>query len=68
MKMMAGREEGQTSVEYAVVFVGFLSVIIALGFMGNAIGDGLLVEHALQVASHHVVAVVPGVICDVFFF
>jgi hypothetical protein len=53
-------------VEYAVVFAGFLAVVVALGVFRDALQGGLLVEHALACAPHHVSGVVTGVVSDVF--
>ncbi len=59
---------GQSTVEFAIVTAGFLSATIALSLVWHAFGDGLLVEHALSVASHHVQGVVPAVVADVFLY
>jgi len=55
-------------VEFAVVTVGFLAVTVALGALWRMLGGGLLVEHALAVASHHIQAVAPVTIMDVFLY
>ncbi len=59
---------GQSTVEFAVVLFGFLAMLAALGVLWRALEGGLLVEHALQSASHHVETVVPGVVADVFLY
>lgn len=61
-------EAGQSTVEFAVITAGFLAVTVALGAMWHAFGGGLLVEHAVAVASHHVQAVAPATITDVFLY
>ena len=66
--MRARGARGQSTVEFAVVTVGFLAATIALSTMWHAFGDGLLVEHALDVASHHLQAVAPTTIADIFLF
>ncbi|MBR3182636.1 MAG: hypothetical protein IKF56_08400 [Eggerthellaceae bacterium] len=62
------RERGQATVEFAVVAAGFMAVTIALSVMWKAFGGGLLVEHALAVASHHIQAVAPVTIVDIFLY
>ena len=61
-------ERGQSTVEFAVVTAAFLAATVALGAMWHAVGDGLFIEHALAVASHHVKSVSPVVIGDVFLY
>ena len=51
-----------------MITAGFLAATVALGTMWNAFGGGLLVEHALAVASHHVQAVAPTTIADIFLY
>lgn len=47
---------GQSTIEYAVVFAAFVTVVIALGAMAKMLAAGLVIEHALQAASHHIAA------------
>lgn len=61
-------ESGQSTVEFAVVTVGFLSATVALAAMWRAFGGGMLVEHALAVASHHIQSVAPATIVDIFLY
>ena len=61
-------DSGQSTVEFAVVMAGFLAVTVALGALWHALSDGLLVEHALVVASHHIQAVAPVTIVDIFLY
>lgn len=56
---------GQASVEYAVVLVGFLALIIALGTLHSFLEDGALVEHALQSSSHAIERICSGTTKDV---
>ena len=51
-----------------MVTAGFLAVTVALGLMWHAFGDGLLLEHALSVASHHVQTAAPAVLVDIFLY
>ena len=61
-------ERGQSTVEFALVTAGFIAAAVALSTMWHAFGDGVLVEHALAVASHHVQAVAPATISDIFLY
>lgn len=63
-----GGSAGQGTVEYAIVMFAFLSLVAGLGAMWHAFDTGLLVEHALQSASHHVASVSPGAFVDVFMY
>ena len=65
---LAADEKGQSMVEFAVVTAGFLSVTVALSLFWHAIDGGMLVEHALAVASHHIQAVLPTTISDIFIY
>ena len=59
---------GQSTVEFAVVMAAFLAVTAALAVMWRAFEGGLLVEHALAVASHHIQSVAPVTIVDIFLY
>ena len=65
---MLAEESGQATVEFALVTAAFLVVTVALAAVWHAIGDGLLVEHAAAVASHHIQAVAPATVADIFLF
>ena len=54
--------------EFALVTAGLLAVIVACGALWRSFEGGLFVEHALMAASHHVQAVAPGAVADVFVF
>lgn len=56
---------GQASVEYAVVLVGFLALIIALGTLHSFLEDGAVIEHALQSSSHAIERICSGTTKDV---
>lgn len=64
--MNARGDKGQSSVEYALVFAAFLSLVIALGLLWRLFDTGLVVDHALQSASHHLREVAEGAWLDVF--
>lgn len=55
-------------VEFAVVAAGFLAGAAALAALWRVFGDGVVVEHAIAVASHHVQAVAPATIVDIFLY
>lgn len=68
VRLFPGECHGQGTLEYALVMVGFLSVVAALASLWRVLDGGVFVEHALMSASHHVQAVSPGVAADVFLF
>lgn len=59
---------GQASVEYAVVLAAFLALVIALGALWRLFDLGVVVDHALQSASHHIMGVAEGSWGDVFLY
>ena len=61
-------DSGQSTVEFAVVTAGFLAATAALSALWHVLSDGMLVEHALAVASHHVQAVAPATLVDIFLY
>ena len=63
-----GKLKGQSSVEYAIVFAAFLAVVIGLGAMANLFESGLILEHALQSASHHLKDVASSAWVDIFLY
>lgn len=65
--ILAG-DSGQSTVEFAVIAAGFLSATVALAAMWRAFGGGILVEHALAVASHHIQSVAPVTLVDIFLY
>ena len=64
----ANDQKGQSTVEFAVVTAGFLAVTVALSAVWHALGEGLFVEHALAVASHHVQSVAPATLPDILLY
>lgn len=59
---------GQSTVEFAVVTAAFLAVTSALVAWWHMLDGGLIVEHALAVASHHIQSVAPATIPDIFLY
>ena len=51
-----------------MVTAGFLAATVALGALWRVFGDGLVMEHAVAVASHHVQAVAPATVTDIFLY
>ena len=47
---------------------GFLSLVVGLSALWHAFDGGLLVRHALSVASHHIQLVAPTTIADLFLY
>lgn len=61
-------QSGQGTVEFALVAAAFLVISLGLAALWGAFDGGLLVQHALQAASHHVGGVMPGNIADIFLY
>lgn len=59
---------GQSTVEFVIVTAGLICVVVALGALWHSVNSGLLVEHALSAASHHLVDVPAAFIVDIFRF
>lgn len=59
---------GQGTVEYALVLAVFLALVIALGVVWRFLDAGVIVDHALQSASHHLKDVASGAWIDVFLY
>lgn len=62
------RFRGQSSVEYAIVFAAFLAMVVGLGAVANLLESGLVLEHALQSASHHLSNVAAAAWADIFLY
>ena len=66
---MGGRRlSGQSTVEFAIVFAAFLALVLGLGAMADLFQSGMVVEHALQSASHHLKNVATGAWADVLLY
>lgn len=61
------RFRGQSSVEYAIV-AAFLAMVVGLGAVANLLESGLVLEHALQSASHHLSNVAAAAWADIFLY
>lgn len=67
-KRAVGVEDGQGTVEFALVAAAFMAAIVACGLLWRTLEGGLFVEHALLSASHHVQLASPGCAADVFLY
>ena len=56
---------GQGTVEFAIVTAALLAVVVGLGALWRLFGDGIVLDHALASASHHLSGSI-GAIIDVF--
>lgn len=61
-------ERGQSTVEFAVIMMGFAAITAALAALAHGFGDGLFVAHALATASHHIQSVSPVTAADIFLY
>ena len=61
-------EHGQSTVEFAVIAVACAAVCAGLAALWHLAGGGSLVDHALAVASHHLQAVAPATVVDIFLY
>lgn len=66
MKQLFKNEDGQSTVEYAIVTAALLVVVLALGLLWNLGDDGIFVDHAQSSASHHLEDAAAGIVGDVF--
>ena len=51
-----------------MITAGFLAATVALGTLWHALDGGIVIEHALAVASHHIQATTPVTIADIFLY
>lgn len=51
---------GQSTVEFAVIAAAFLALVIGLGSLWRAFDEGMFVNHAVSSASHHLEGIFPG--------
>lgn len=57
--------QGQSTVEFALVTAALLCVVVGLGAFWHVAGQGVIVDHAVAAASHHVAGSVSAT-ADVF--
>ena len=62
---MGEGESGQSTVEFALVTFALLCLVVGVGALWRLAGDGVLADHAVQAASHHVEGSL-GAVADVF--
>ena len=59
-------DDGQSTVEFAIVTAALLVVVIALSMFWSLGDDGIFVDHAQASASHHLEDAAAGIVGDVF--
>lgn len=60
------QQDGQSSVEYAVISAGFLCILAAISYLLQLIKDGILLDQLLAAASHLLINVPAPNIADIF--
>ena len=60
-------ECGQGTVEFALVTVALMAVIVGLAAMWRLTSDGVLMQHVVAAASHHVEGSI-GSVADIFVY
>ena len=63
-----GGELGQSTVEFAVVTVGFLALALGIGALWRGVSGGMFVEHAISSASHHIGGASPQAAADMLLY
>lgn len=66
IKKILSDENGQSTVEFAIVTAAVLIIVITLGLLWNLGDAGVFVNHALSCASHHLQNAAAGIVGDVF--
>lgn len=61
-------DQGQSTLEYALVLISFLALVVALGAVWHAARDGRFVTLAVESASHSLSAGLVAVLQDVLAF
>lgn len=59
-------EDGQSTVEFAIVTAAFLVIVVALSLLWNMGDTGIFIDHAISSASHHLQDAAAGIVGDVF--
>ena len=60
-------DSGQATVEYVVVLAAFACLVAGLGALWRVFESGMVVDHALLAASHHLQTSAMGIV-DAFVF
>ena len=66
LKKHIKNNDGQSTVEFAIVTCALLVIVIALTALWNIGDNGIFVEHAVSSASHHLEEAAAGIVGDVF--
>ena len=64
----SAKNEGQSTVEFAIVAAAFIAITIALGALWQFFNGGSLVDHAVANASHHISDVLSFAVNDIFLY
>ncbi len=64
----ASDERGQSTVEYALVLLAFLSMLLAMGGLWHVARDAVLLDRAVEASSHQLGGDVLGAARDLALF
>ena len=59
-------QDGQSTVEFAIVTAAIIVIVVALGAIWRLGDEGIFVDHAVSSASHHLEEAAAGIVGDVF--
>lgn len=59
-------EAGQSTIEFAIVTAAFVGILVALGLLHDVLTNGLVLDHVLASASHHLQDAPAPFIADIF--
>ncbi len=62
------KNAGQSTVEFAIVAAAFLAITVGLGALWHFLDAGMLVDHAVANASHHISDVLSFTVNDIFLY
>lgn len=66
LKKFSKESNGQSTVEFAIVVAAMLTIVIAIAAMWKLGDRGMLIDHTLSSASHHLKDACAGIVGDVF--
>ena len=66
LKKHIKNNDGQSTVEFAIVTCALLVIVIALTALWNLGDNEIFIEHAISSASHHLEEAAAGIVGDVF--
>ena len=59
-------DNGQSTIEFAIVAASMIIIVVSLSLIWKLGDNGILIEHAIKSASHHIQEAAIGIIGDVF--